>query len=64
VEAEGPDGILERVNICKDYSAATDWVATQSEAWLHARQIQRISMELKATANKLAAPQTNWPRES
>ena len=56
VEAEWPDRTLERVNTFKDYLAATDWVATQSEAWLHARQIQRISMELKATANTLDTP--------
>jgi pterin-4a-carbinolamine dehydratase len=55
VEAEWLDGTLERVNTFRNYSAAMDWVATQSEAWLHARQIERISMELKAIAITLDA---------
>jgi hypothetical protein len=59
VEAEWPDGTLERVNTFKDYLAATDWVATQSEAWLQAQRIQKISMELKEVANALEAPQAN-----
>jgi hypothetical protein len=61
VEAEWPNGTLERVDTFKDYSAATDWVSTQSETWLHAIQIQRISTELKAIANKLDPPQTDGP---
>jgi len=35
VEVEWPDGTLERINTHKDYSSAANWVATQSEAWLH-----------------------------
>jgi hypothetical protein len=61
VEAEWPDGTLERVSTFKDYLAATDWVATQSEAWVHALTIQKISMELKEVANALEAPQTSGP---
>jgi hypothetical protein len=59
VEAEWPDGTFERVNTFKDHLAATAWVATQSEAWLHALRIQKISVELKEVANALEAPQTN-----
>ena len=59
VEAEWPDGTLERAGTFKDHSAATGWVATQSEAWLYARQIQRISIELKEVAKAFEAPQTN-----
>jgi hypothetical protein len=57
VEAEWPDGTLERVNTFRDYLAATDWVATQSEAWPRALQIQRISAELKEIANSPDAQQ-------
>jgi hypothetical protein len=61
IEAAWPNGTLERVNTFKDYSAATDWVATQSGVWLHALQIQRISMELKDIATTLDALQTDEP---
>jgi hypothetical protein len=37
VEAEWSDGTLESVNTFKNHSAAARWVATASEAWLHAR---------------------------
>jgi hypothetical protein len=36
VEAEWPDGTLERVSTFKNHSAAAHWIATASEAWLHA----------------------------
>ena len=36
VEAEWPDGTLERVNTFKNHSAAAHWIATESEAWLPA----------------------------
>ena len=49
VEVEWPDGILERINTYRDYSSAANWVATQSEAWLHFSQIQKITDELKTT---------------
>jgi len=37
VEAEWPDGTLERVNIFNDPSSATDWINTRSEGWLEER---------------------------
>ena len=37
VEAEWPDGTLERINTFNDRSSATDWIRTQSEAWLEVR---------------------------
>jgi hypothetical protein len=37
VEAEWPDGTLERINTFNDHSSATDWIRTQSEAWLEVR---------------------------
>ena len=36
VEAEWPDGTLERVSTFKSHSAAAHWLGTASEAWLHA----------------------------
>jgi hypothetical protein len=39
VEAEWPDGTLERVNTFNDHSSATDWISTQSDAWLEVRNI-------------------------
>ena len=47
VEAEWSDSTLERVNTFRDYSAATDWIANQSEAWLALRWIEDIAMELR-----------------
>ena len=47
VEVEWPDGVLERINTFRDYSSAANWVATQSGAWLHFSQIQKITDELK-----------------
>jgi hypothetical protein len=32
VEAEWPDGTLERINTFNDPSSATDWISTRSEA--------------------------------
>ena len=37
VEAEWPDGTLERINTFNDHSSATDWIATQSDVWLKER---------------------------
>jgi hypothetical protein len=37
VEAEWLDGTLERINTFNDRSSATDWISTQSEAWLEVR---------------------------
>jgi hypothetical protein len=34
IEAEWPDGTLERVSTFKNHSAAAHWIATASEAWL------------------------------
>jgi hypothetical protein len=47
VEVERPDGTLERINTHKDYSSAANWVATQSEAWLHFSRVQKITNELR-----------------
>jgi hypothetical protein len=33
VEAEWPDGTLERVDTFKEHSSAASWIATQSEPW-------------------------------
>ncbi len=41
VEAEWPDGALERVDTFKDHSAAASWIATQSHAWWVCRWIDR-----------------------
>jgi hypothetical protein len=38
VEAEWPDGTLERINTFDDPSSATDWISTRSEAWLEVRR--------------------------
>jgi hypothetical protein len=35
IEAEWPDGTLERVTTFRNHSAAVHWIATTSEAWLH-----------------------------
>lgn len=41
VEAEWPDGTLERVDTFKEHSAAASWIATQSEPWWVDRWISR-----------------------
>jgi hypothetical protein len=38
VEAEWPDGTLERIDRFADRSSATDWMSTRSDAWLRARR--------------------------
>ena len=57
VEAEWSDNTLERVSTFRDYSAAADWIANQSEAWLAVRRIQNIAMELRRGAEALGDPQ-------
>ncbi len=47
VEAEWSDRTLERASTFRDYSAAANWIAHQSAAWLAARRIQNIAMELR-----------------
>jgi hypothetical protein len=47
VEVEWPDRTLERINTHKDYSSAANWVASQSEAWLHFSKVQKITNELR-----------------
>ena len=37
VEAEWPDGTIEQINAFKAHFEATNWVSTQSEAWLQKR---------------------------
>jgi hypothetical protein len=58
IEAEWSDSTLERVSTFRDYSAAADWRANQSEAWLAARRIQNIAMELRQGAVALGDPQS------
>jgi hypothetical protein len=50
VEAEWSDSTLERVSTFRDHSAAVDWIANQPEAWLAARRIQNIAVELRQGA--------------
>ncbi len=57
VEAEWSDSTLERVSTFRDYSAAADWIAKQSEAWLAARRIQDIAMELRRGAEAFGEAQ-------
>ncbi len=57
VETEWSDSTLERVSTFGDYSAAADWIASQSEAWLTVRRIQNIAMELRRGADALGDPQ-------
>jgi hypothetical protein len=57
VEAEWSDSTLERVSTFGDYSAVAGWIANQSEAWLAARRIQDIAMELRRGAEALGDPQ-------
>jgi hypothetical protein len=47
VEAEWPDGTLERVQVCQSHDSATVWVATQSETWLHIHRIFEVTTALK-----------------
>jgi hypothetical protein len=57
VEAEWSDSTLERVSTFGDYSAAADWIANQSEAWLAVRRIQDIAMKLRQGADAIGDPQ-------
>jgi hypothetical protein len=41
VEAEWPDGTIERVETFKGHSEAANWLRTQSQSWLRERQIER-----------------------
>jgi hypothetical protein len=36
IEAEWPDGTLERITSFKTHSAAAHWIATASKTWLKA----------------------------
>jgi hypothetical protein len=58
IEVEWSDSTLERVSTFRDHSAAADWIANQSEAWLAARRIQNIAMELRQGAVALGDPQS------
>jgi hypothetical protein len=58
VEAEWSDSTLEQVSTFRDHSAAADWIANQSEAWLAARRIQNIAMELRQGADALGDPRS------
>lgn len=42
VEAEWPDGTLERVNTFKDYASAANWISAHSPTWVG---VQRIFTE-------------------
>jgi hypothetical protein len=57
VEVEWSDSTLERVSAFSDHSAAANWVANQSEAWLAARRIEDIAMELRQDADATGDPQ-------
>ncbi len=57
VEAGWSDSTLERVKAFGDHSAAVDWIANQSEAWLAVRRIQDIAMKLRQGADALGDPQ-------
>ena len=57
IEAEWSDSTLERVSTFRDYSAATDWIANQSEPWLAARRIQDVAMDLRQRADAIEDPQ-------
>jgi hypothetical protein len=37
VEAEWPDGTIERIEAFKDNYEAVDWISNQSESWLQDR---------------------------
>jgi hypothetical protein len=50
VEAEWPDGTLERVSTFKNHSAAVHWIATTSESWLNGLEGTHISAELRPAA--------------
>jgi len=56
VEAEWSDSTLERVSTFRDYSAAADWIANQSEPWFAARRIEDIASELRQGADALGLP--------
>jgi hypothetical protein len=58
VEAEWSDSTLERVSTFRDHAAAADWIANQSEAWLAARRIQNIAMELRQGAEAVGDPRS------
>jgi hypothetical protein len=47
VEAEWPEGVLERVQTFQSHSSAATWVATQSEAWIQVQQIFDVVCSLK-----------------
>jgi hypothetical protein len=53
IEAERSDGTLERVATFKNHSAATDWIANRSEAWVQLQQIDKIVMDLRQSAKRL-----------
>ena len=48
VEAEWPDGTLERINTFNNHSSATGWISTQSEAWLEVRTSSVMNRPTKA----------------
>jgi len=39
VEAEWPDGTIEQVETFKHYLEAINWLSTDSEAWVSAREV-------------------------
>ena len=47
VEAEWPDGVLERIQTFQSHTSAATWVATQSEAWKHVQRISDVVRSLK-----------------
>jgi hypothetical protein len=54
IEAEWPNGTLERVAVFTNHSAATDWIARRSQAWLQFQRIDKIVTDLKQSAKRPA----------
>ena len=54
IEAEWPDGTLERVTAFKNHSAASDWVANRSEARVQLQRIDKIVVDLRRSAKRPA----------
>jgi hypothetical protein len=54
IEAEWPNGTLERIAAFKKHSEATDWIANRSKAWLQFQRIDKIVTDLKQSAKRPA----------
>jgi hypothetical protein len=56
IEAEWSDGTLERITTFKEHSAAVDWIANHSDAWVHVQRIDRIARDLKNVMEQHEGP--------